>query len=111
MNVKELVEKFGMTVHAGENGLNKEVKCGHCGDLLSEVMGNAGSGCIWITVQSHMNIVAVAVLREMSAIVITGDNVPDNDTMNKANSEGIPLLSWKGRSYKLAGELAKAGII
>ena len=66
MRVKDLVEKFDLTIAAGKKGLDREVLDGYCGDLLSEIMGNAPTGCAWMTVQGHQNIVAVAVLREMA---------------------------------------------
>ncbi len=105
MKVKELVEKFGLKVAAGQTGLDKEIKGGYCGDLLSEVMGNAGVGCVWLTVQAHQNIVAVAVLREMAAIVITGGSTPAPETVDKANAEGIPVLTYPGSSFELSGRI------
>jgi predicted transcriptional regulator len=111
MLIKKVVEEFELTVSAGGSGLGRKILGGHCGDLLSEVMGNAPIGAIWLTVQGHQNIVAVAVLREMAAIVITGGNEPDEDTKEKANQEGIPLLLWPGTAYDLAGRLYTIGIV
>jgi predicted transcriptional regulator len=105
MNVKELVDKFGLKVVAGEKGLERVVTGGYTGDLLSEIMGNAGIGCVWLTVQTHQNIVAVAVLREMAAIVITGGASPSPETVGKADSEGIPILTYSGSSFELAGKI------
>lgn len=105
MNVKELVEKFGLTVVAGKSGLDRVINGGYSGDLLSEIMGNAGVGCVWLTVQAHQNIVAVAVLREMAAIVITGGATPASETADKANAEGIPLLTYPGSSFELSGKI------
>ncbi len=105
MNVKDMADKFGLTVVAGESGLGREVQGGYSGDLLSEIMGNAGIGCVWLTVQCHQNIVAVAVLREMAAIVITGGAAPSPETVDKANAEGIPVLTYPGSSFELSGKL------
>ncbi len=63
-----------------------------------------------MTVQGHQNIVAVAVLREMAAIIITGGQTPDDETSQKAAQEGIPILLWANSSYSLAGRLFSAGI-
>lgn len=103
MTVKELMDKLNLKVSAGEKGLDREVKEGYCGDLLSDVMGRSPENCIWMTVQTHQNIVAVAVLKEMAGIVITGDHTPDKETQEKANIEGIPLLLWEGSAFDLAG--------
>ena len=110
MLVKDLVEKFELEVAGGENGLDREVTGGYCGDLLSEVMGNAPAGCAWLTVQGHQNIVAVAVLREMAAIIISGGQKPDEETIQKAEQENIPVLLWPDSSFRLAGRLFGAGV-
>ena len=110
MQVKDLVKKFKLQVAGGQKGLDREVSEGYCGDLLSEVMGNAPAGCAWMTVQGHQNIVAVAVLREMAAIVITGGQKPDTETIEKANQEEIPVLQYSDSSFRLAGRLFSAGI-
>jgi hypothetical protein len=105
MNVSEFAEKFGLNVVAGHGGLDKTIRGGYSGDLLSEIMGNAVLGCVWLTVQAHQNIVAVAVLREMSAIVICSNGVPAPETIDKANIENIPLLTFAGSAFDLAGRI------
>lgn len=110
MKVKELVERFNLKVAAGNQHLDREVKGGYCGDLLSDVMANAPIGCVWLTVQGHPNIVAVAVLREMAALVLAGERTPDPDTVSKAEQEQIPILVWPGSAFELAGRLYNAGV-
>jgi len=110
MLVKDLVKEFDLSIAAGKNGLDREVMDGYCGDLLSEIMGNAPAGCAWMTVQGHQNIVAVAVLREIAAIIITGSQTADDDTIKKADQEGIPILLWPHSSFRLAGRLFSAGV-
>ena len=110
MNVKELVERFNLQVAAGNQHLDREVKGGYCGDLLSDVMANAPIGCVWLTVQGHPNIVAVAVLREMAAVVLTGERSPDPETVGKSEQERIPILVWPGSAFELAGRLYTAGV-
>ncbi|WP_300674978.1 hypothetical protein [Desulfoluna sp.] len=110
MRVSEMIERYGLKVEAGEGGLDREVRAGYCGDLLSEVIANAAAESVWITVQGHQNIVAVAILREFAAVVISSGNKPDKETMDKANAEGIPLLSWKGSAYELVGKLFSEGL-
>jgi len=110
MTVNDLVERFGLQVVAGDKSLDRQVEDGYCGDLLSEIMGNAPEGCVWLTIQGHQNIVAVAVLRNMAAIIVTGGQTPDDETLQKANQEGIPILLWPDPSYRLAGLLYTIGI-
>ncbi len=110
MKVKDISELLGLQVMAGENGLERVVTGGYCGDLLSDVMANAPNGCIWLTVQTHQNIVAVAVLHEMAAIVLTGGQEPDPETIEKAEEEGIPILMWPATAFELAGQVHAAGV-
>lgn len=110
MKVRVLVEGFNLQPVAGAQGMDRDVKGGYCGDLLSDVMAKAPIGCIWLTVQGHLNIVAVAVLREMAAIVITGGREPDEETVQKANQERLPVLTSPDSAFELAGRLYALGI-
>jgi predicted transcriptional regulator len=110
VNVNEFVKLFNMHVAAGQNGLDREIQGGYCGDLLSDVMANAPIGCVWLTVQAHQNIVKVAVLREMAAIVLTGGQTPDQETVERATQEGIPILLWPDSAFDLAGQAYSAGL-
>jgi len=110
MTVNDFVQRLGLSVVAGDSGLDRRVEDGYCGDLLSEIMGNAPEGCVWLTIQGHQNIVAVALLRNMAAIIVTGGQTPDDETLQKANQEGIPILLWPDSAYQLAGRLFAMGI-
>jgi serine kinase of HPr protein (carbohydrate metabolism regulator) len=110
VKVKELQELFGLELVAGEGSIDNEVTSGYCGDLLSDVMANAPAGSVWLTIQSHQNIVAVAVLREMAAIILVNNHFPDEETKAKADEEGIPILLSPLPGYELVGRLYEAGI-
>ena len=73
MKVRELQEKIGATVLTGEVGLDNEIESGYCCDLLSWVMAHGKQGMAWITVQTHMNVIAVSVL--MEKVSFTDENV------------------------------------
>jgi predicted transcriptional regulator len=110
VNVKQFVEQFNLYIAAGQNNLDRQIQGGYCGDLLSDVMANAPIGGIWLTVQAHQNIVKVAVLREMAAVVLTGGQAPDQETIERANQEGLPILMWPGSAFDLAGQAHSAGV-
>jgi len=110
MTVNDIVDRFGLQVVAGEKGLGRRVEDGYCGDLLSEIMANAPEGCVWITIQGHQNIVAVAVLREMAGIIVTGGRMPEDETLQKANQEGVPILLASESAYQMAGRLYAEGV-
>ena len=111
MNVREIQEKFNLELAAGEKGLDREVSGAYCGDLLSDVMANSAKGDIWLTIQSHQNIMAIAVLKELAAVVLVNGHLPEDDTKTRADEEKIPILLSGSTAYYLAGELYKAGII
>lgn len=83
---------------------------GYTSDLLSCVMAGATRHGIWVTLQSHTNIVAVAALLELGAVIITEGAKPDSTTISKANEENITLLSTPKNTYQIVGELWEAGL-
>jgi hypothetical protein len=83
---------------------------GYAADLLSCVMAGAKSGAIWVTLQAHINIVAVAALAEVCAVIISEGAIPEPDVIEKANVQGIILLGTKATTYQVAGRLWEMGI-
>ena len=83
---------------------------GYVSDLLSNVMANAQQGDVWVTMQAHQNIIAVASLLGLSAIIVTGGAEPDNDTIGKARQEGINLLKTQLHSFQIVGLLYEHGV-
>ena len=110
MKVKTLQDLLHLEVAAGSRGLDREVTGAYCGDLLSDVMANSTRGAVWLTIQSHQNIVAVAVLKELAGIILVNNHIPDEETKAKAEDEGIPIFSSPLRSYELACILYEAGV-
>jgi predicted transcriptional regulator len=105
MTVKEIAAILHLEPVAGGHGMDALVTGGYASDLLSDVIGNAVQGNIWITVQTHINIIAVAALKDLSAIVIVRGLVPDKDTIEKSNNENITLLSTELDTFTIAGKL------
>jgi len=89
---------------------NKELKGVYCCDLLSWVMSHAKQGDAWITVQTHMNIVAIASLLEIGCIIIPEGIEIDADTIEKANEENILIISTQLNSYEIFKKLYQAGL-
>jgi len=73
-------------------------------------MAGAAHGSIWVTLQAHGNIVAVAALLEITAVIITEGAMPDPATINKANQEGVTLLSTPRSSFEIIGRLWEMGL-
>lgn len=83
---------------------------GYTSDLLSCVMANAIRQGIWVTLQAHTNIVAVAALLDQCAVIITEGAMPDPTTLMKANQEGVVLLSTEKPSFYVVGKLWEMGL-
>ncbi len=107
MTVSDLNTKLGFEIHCAQEEIGNEIKDVYIGDLLSWVMGRAKEGDVWLTIQGHLNIVAVAVLAGISCIVICEGAQPEADTLKKAEAEGIPVLTTPLNSYKAAVEIYK----
>jgi len=105
MKVTDLVEKFDLTVFSGHEGLGRELNGGYTSDLLSDVMGHAREGMIWVTIQTHRNVMAIASLKELAAVIITNGEKPGEDTILQSNEEGIPVLGTSMTSFTMSGKL------
>lgn len=107
MKVSDIVEKLNLTVFCGEAGLSRQVDGGYVSDLLSDVMGHAEAGSVWITLQTHKNVMAIASLKELSAVILVKGFKPDNDTVAQSKEEDIPVLGTDLQTFEIAGELFK----
>lgn len=110
MKISQIIEQLDLELVSGETGLDREVKGVYSGDLLSVVMASAKEKQIWLTVQTHINVVAIASLLDISAILIVEDMEVEEDTINKSNDLGIPILKTKKTTYEASVELYKLGI-
>jgi predicted transcriptional regulator len=105
--VKQIAEALDLDVLSGKNGLDNKVAGGYVSDLLSDVMGNSAEGQVWITLQTHKNVMAIASLRDLPAIILVNGNRPDPDTALQSDEEGIPVLGTTGNTFETAGKLYK----
>jgi len=103
MKVQELVEKLNLKVLSGEKGLDREIDGCYISDLLSDVMGNAMEGNIWITLQTHKNVMAVASLKELACIILVKNLMPNDETIEQSNDEDLPILQTSLPTYEIAG--------
>jgi predicted transcriptional regulator len=105
MNVKDVHQALGLKIFGGEKGLSREVTDGYVSDLLSDAMGYATEGMAWMTLQTHLNVVAIASLKDLAAVILVNGNLPEKDTLAKANEENIPVLGTKLNTFEIAGKL------
>lgn len=105
MKVKELVDQLKLTVAGGESGLDNDITGGYASDLLSDVIGNADQGNIWITMQTHKNVMAVASLKDLSAVLVVNNHQPEADMLQQCNEEQIPVLITAEPAFTINGKI------
>jgi predicted transcriptional regulator len=105
MKISDITTTLNLKVISGKDGLTNEITSGYVSDLLSDVMGNAKEGNIWITLQTHQNVIAVAALKDLAAVIMVKGAVPDSETIFRSNSENIPVLSTELDTYNITGRL------
>ena len=109
MTVRDLVCDE-IKVLTGEVGLDNAVSKGVTCDLLSWVMARGDEGTAWITVQNNMNVVAVATMMDFACIIISEDITIEQNILDKAIEENIPVLASKLTSYALSLKLGEFGV-
>lgn len=103
MKVSELAQRLNLKVIAGQNGLENEITGGYVSDLLSDVMGNSKAGQVWITLQTHKNVAAIASLKDLSAIILVSNLKAAQDTLEHCNDENIPVLCTELSAFEITG--------
>jgi len=111
MTLQEIIAKLNLKVLTTPRDFSAITpKGGYASDLLSCVMAGAQPDNVWVTLQAHMNVVAVASLREVAAVIITEGAQPEADVLAKATEQGVILLSTSAPSYEVVGKLWEMGI-
>ena len=111
MNLQQIIDQLNLTVLTEPRDFAEiNPTGGYSSDLLSCVMAGAKKGHLWITLQAHLNIVAVAALNEVAAVIITENAQPDSASIAKANQQGVILLSTSQPTYEVNGKLWEMGI-
>lgn len=110
MKISEISSNIGVEeVYKYENQ-EFDIKKGYCCDLMSEVMGKAEADSIWITVHTNMNVLAVASMLELKAVIIAEGHKVDENFIKRAEEEKIALFYSDENSFILSGKLYENGI-
>lgn len=107
MNIREVMDLLSLDVKTTKGDLGRAVTGCYISDLLSDVMANAKEGEVWITLQTHPNIVAVASLKNLSGIIITNKRTPEEETLKKAEDEHITVAVSPLTTFEAGGLLYK----
>jgi predicted transcriptional regulator len=110
LKLTEVVEKLQLDVRTGRDALDVLVNKGYASDLMSDVIANTNEQDIWVTLQTHQNIVAVAVMKSLAGILLVKGRQPDEATVEKAEAENIPIMISDLPAFELVGRLYQMGI-
>lgn len=110
MNIEDLARHIKGEVLTATDNIDREVSYGYCCDLLSHVMANCHGDSVWVTVQTHLNVVAVASLLDILCIVVPDDTKVEGNTLARAEEEEIVIISTKLSAFEICGKLYHMGI-
>jgi len=110
MKLNALVDALNLETVSGESRLNAEVSAGYVSDLMSDVIAHTSEGNIWVTLQVHVNIVAVASMKGLAGIILINGRKPEDKTLEKAKSENIPILLSGLPAFEVVGRLYRLGV-
>ncbi len=105
MKVRELAEALNLTVQSGAEGLDREIEGCYVSDLLSDVMGCADTGEVWVTLQTHKNVIAIASLKELACIILVKGLTAADDTLAQSNEEQLPILGTALSTFEITGKI------
>jgi len=105
MTIDELSEKLNLKKLSGE--ADREIESCYVSDMLSRVLGGCQAGDVWITVQSSLNMVAVAVMTDAACVILPEGLTAAVDVLEKANEEGLTIFTSTESAYTLAVKIAE----
>lgn len=110
MTVKQMMDLTGAQLLTPGVSLEREVTAGYSCDMLSWVMGHEQPGMVWMTVQTHLNVIAVAELIDAACVILTDCSQVDDATLARAKADAFPLLASERSAFELSGLLYGAGV-
>lgn len=112
MNLAAIQKALGLTNLTPEVAQDdsREVAGGYASDLLSDVLSHAPRGGVLVTIQVHLNVLAVAVHAELAAVIFAADRRPDESVRLKAIEEGITLFVSPDCAFDVSGRLYALGL-
>lgn len=110
MKLTELIQKLNLDVRTVKANLDRDVTGGYASDLLSDVIANSKEGDIWVTLQVHHNIVAVASMNNLVGVILVNGREPEPETVEKAEKENIVIMVTEMSTFELVGRLYGLGV-
>ncbi|MFC1619572.1 serine kinase [Candidatus Neomarinimicrobiota bacterium] len=105
MKLPTIIDALHLKVNTEGLDVTQDVTGVYVSDLLSDVLAHAQEGDIWITLQGHPNVVAVATMKDLCGIILVNSRVPETETLARAQDENMPIFTSEESSYRVAGQL------
>jgi hypothetical protein len=106
LTLKDVVRDLHLSVHGSTEALERGVSGGYVGDVLSDVLAHGKAGSLWVTMQTHKNIVAVAVLKDLAGIIVVQGRQPSPEAIKKAGEERVVLMVSEAPAFETVGALS-----
>ncbi|HOT97138.1 MAG TPA: serine kinase [bacterium] len=110
MILKNVLEVLPLNLLTKSNPVEQPVVSACISDMLSDVMAKAPKDSLWITNQTHENVIAIAFFKELTAVIFANGVVPSVETIDKANKKQIALYSCEANAFDIAGRLYTLGL-
>ncbi|MDD4699390.1 MAG: DRTGG domain-containing protein [Oscillospiraceae bacterium] len=107
VTVKELSDNLSLEILTTCDEIDRPVTGGYCSDLLSWVMGRASEGDAWITVMGNINSIAVAVLADISCIILADSSALDEEAKNRAEQQNVIILRSELDQFTLCNKIGE----
>ena len=89
---------------------DRDVSFAYASDVLSDVLVRAPKGAVLTTLQTHLNVVAVAVQAGLAGVIFTNNKRPVDGVIERAEHEKLPLYATAYDTFEVAGRLFAMGI-
>jgi hypothetical protein len=110
VKLAEVVQKLDLGVRSAKASLDREIRGGYASDLLSDVLAHAEEGNLWITLQIHQNIVAIASMKNLAGIILVNGREPEPQSVEKAEAEKVVIMVSEMPAFELVGRLYSLGV-
>jgi len=112
MRLEDIARQLGFIELTPEvtGARDAEIERGYASDLLSDVLAHAPEGGLLVTLQVHLNVIAVASHAELAGVVFAGGRKPEDDVLAKAAGEGLALYSSAEDTFDIVGRLYTLGV-
>lgn len=105
MKLEDIISVLSLEVLQLQGNFNVDVSGGYTSDMLSDVLAHSREKNIWITFQTHQNVVAVAKLKDLAAVIFVQNRTPDEETLKRAREENVILLGTADSTFEISGKL------